>query len=530
MWLFATALIALSLSAQTKTDKAEVTWGPDEKIGKDGTFTSVIADDGDAVYQLISRPYFTYVQRMDLGLHITYQQPLDLVLDKKDLSLKNILITQSHVVVFASLYDKKLDENQLYMETYDKRDFRPEQRLTKIALIPAEKARRSGSFDVKVSPDKSKVLVYMAKPNDKGANRTFAIQVFDSDMKPVWSKEIILPYSNDDFSVGQVEIDNDGNVVGLGRKFAEKQEATDLTRAGRPTYENHLLVLTKDDEALQDHPIVVVDKFLQDMTLKIGANGNIVCGGFFSNNSDLSIWSIRGTFFLSVDPQTKQVVHESYKDFSDNFITQYMTGKEAKKAAKKADRKGEEMELPDYVLHDIIVNADGSAVMIAEQYHKELHSVSPPAGPGVMVNVTTYNSYLYYYNDIIVVSIDPEGEIKWASKVPKRQCSANDGGRYSSCAVEVKGDNIYLIFNDSGKNLSLRPGDKINRFDIKGKDALTVLVTLDSNGNVAREALFPLDIRDVILRPKDCVELSNDKMIVYADRKNRFRFGEVEFK
>jgi len=519
--LFSAALfLAPSLHAQSKTDKADVTWGAEEDIKKDGTFEYVIADDGDAVYQSMSRKRDLFVQRMDLGLHVTYQKQIDLELDKKKLVLRRTLITQDNVVVFASYYDKKLDENQLYTETYAKSDFSPVKRLTKIARIPAEKASQAGSFDVEVSPDKSKVMIYMAIPNEKEESRKFEIQVFDSDMKPLWSKDITLPYPSDEFTVGQVEIDNDGSVVGLGKKFAEKHEAKELKRAGKATYEHHLLVLTKDDAELQDYPITVADKFLQDMTLKMGTTGNIICGGLFSNKGT---WSIRGTFFLSLDRQTKQIVHESYKDFSDNFITQYMTEKEAKKATKKADKKGEDLELPNYDLHEIILKDDGGAVMVAEQYTTYVTCYTDSKG-----NTRCVTNYVY--NDIIVVNVDPEGNIEWTSKIPKRQHSANDGGMYSSYALEVKGDKIYFIFNDSGKNLFLKPGDKIDQFELKGKDALVVLATVDNEGNVTREALFSPEKRDVVLRPKDCVELSNDDMLIYASRKKEYRFGEIEFK
>ena len=41
---------------------------------------------------------------------------------------------------------------------------------------------------------------------------------------------------------------------------------------------------------------------------------------------------------------------------------------------------------------------------------------------------------------------------------------------------------------------------------------------------------FAPERRDVILRPKDCVELSDDKIFIYASRKKDYRFGEIGFK
>ncbi|MFT3885514.1 MAG: hypothetical protein QM724_08815 [Flavobacteriales bacterium] len=142
----------------------------------------------------------------------------------------------------------------------------------------------------------------------------------------------------------------------------------------------------------------------------------------------------------------------------------------------------------------------------------------------------TYCVTYYVYNDMIVVNVNPQGNIEWSVKVPKRQLTANDGGYYSSYALEVKGSNIYLIFNDTGENLFLKKGDKVKQFDLKGRDALVTIVTIDRDGNMSREALFTPDRREAILRPKDCVELENEQMLIYATRKKEYRFGMVTFK
>lgn len=111
-----------------------------------------------------------------------------------------------------------------------------------------------------------------------------------------------------------------------------------------------------------------------------------------------------------------------------------MTEKEAKKAKKKAEKKDEELELPEFVLHDIIHRDDGGAVLIAEQYFMRVVTTTSSTPNGGTVTTTTYH---YYYNDVVVVNIDPQG-YRLATKVPKRQHSVNDNGVFSGCAVEVK--------------------------------------------------------------------------------------------
>ena len=89
---------------------------------------------------------------------------------------------------------------------------------------------------------------------------------------------------------------------------------------------------------------------------------------------------------------------------------------------------------------------------------------------------------------------------------------------------------MYFIFNDTGENLFLKSGDKVKQFELKGNDALVTIATVDGEGNVTREALFSPERREAILKPNDCVQLSNDQMLIYATRKKEYRFGLVSFK
>lgn len=522
--LFAIAATAgFSLHAQKKTDKADVKWGADMTIKDNGQFDYVIDDVDNSTFMLMRRKKDVLVQRMD-GLKVAWQKPVDLELDKKDLTIHTTILTKTDILVFCNYYDKKDDENRLYLSSYDQASFKPLKHFEKVASIPAFKSSNTEAFIISSSPDRSKVLVQVLPPLDKEGVERSSMNVYDADMQLQWSQEFSLPFTDVEYRVESQRVDNDGSVLVLGVKYADKKEKKVLKRQNKSTYEYHLLVYTGDSPTPQDHAIAVQDKFLQDMTLSMADKGDIICAGLFGNKGS---FSVRGAFFLRLDRATKAISHESFKEFSDDFITSYMTEKEAKKVKKKAEKKDEELELPEFVLHDIIHRDDGGAVLIAEQYFMRVVTTTSSTPNGGTVTTTTYH---YFYNDVVVVNIDPEGNIEWAAKVPKRQHSVNDGGTYSGCAVEVKGSRIYLVFNDTGENLFVKPGDKIKQFELKGKDALVILATIGEDGNVFREALFTPDRRDVILRPQDCVQLKDDAMFIYASRKKDYRFGLIEFK
>ena len=164
---------------------------------------------------------------------------------------------------------------------------------------------------------------------------------------------------------------------------------------------------------------------------------------------------------------------------------------------------------------------DGGMVMVAEQYRS--YTVCTQTRYGQSCNTH------YIYNDIIAVNIDPQGNIEWAAKIPKRQHTVNDGGYFSSYAMHVKGDKIYFLFNDNGENLFIKPGEKYKQFELKGDDALVTLATVESDGHVVREAMFNQERKGAIFKPSECRSLPDDRMFIYATRRSEYRFGIITF-
>ena len=521
--VIALLLVTVTALGQSKTERAQVQWGPELSDSKDGDFQDVFGYTEEHVYMTVLQKKEVFIQKMDMGFHVAYKKVLPLEIDKKDHRLELLQVFGERILVFTTFFDKKEKTNNLYLRMFSTLDMSPIGRMQRVADISVDSRRAKGSFDVKSSPDEKTILVNLNLPYEKEASERFGLRVFDDEMNVLWEREVELPYKDSEFAVRDLRVDDDGSVIMVGVKFAEKSEAKELRRDKQATYEYHLLVYRKDDAQPDDHPIRVKDKFLQDLTLSLGDDGDILCGGFFGNKGS---FTVRGTFFLRLDRASKAVVHESYKDFSDDFITQYMTEKEEKKATKKADKKGEDLELYSYDLREIVRTSDGGAVIVGEQYqfYVTTHTMSTPNG-----GTTTTTTYHYVYNDIIVVNVNPEGNIDWAVKVPKRQHTTNDGGYYSSYALHVKNERIYLVFNDTGENLFLQSGDKVKQFELKGKDALITLATVDASGMSHREALLAPDRRDAFTRPKACVQIDDDRMFVYAARKKDYRFGVMTF-
>lgn len=519
-------LLSLPMAAQTKTERAQVTWGDPKDEKEHGDFNMVLHRTDDHIYVKVFRKKSPWIQLFDKDLKMVKEREIPMELDKDDHSWERILFQDDRILVFSSVFDKGNDANTLYVRAYGLSDLSPQGGLKKVHSIHAESKRDQGSFSVDERPSGNGFAVTVRSSGlEKGdTHRKVLLYGDDLSLEEEVDENYEMPFTFEEFDMEDVIVSEDGSKVIVGRKYPEKQEKRSRKREGKPTYDMVLLTYGPEGGKPVVSNIPAGDRFLQDMTLRLPeGSGDILCAGFWGNKGS---WSVRGAYFMRLDRNTKAIVHQSFKEFDNEFITQYMTEKEEKKATKKAERKGEDLEMYEYDLDDIIIRDDGGAVLVGEQYHYYVTTTTTSTPNGGTTTTTTYH---YVYNDIIAININAEGDIEWASKIPKRQHTTNDGGRYSSYAITIKGDKMYFVFNDSGENLMLLPGQKVKQFELKGKDALITLATIDADGHVHREALLAPDKRDAILMPKECFQMEDDRMFVYATRKKEYRYGMITF-
>lgn len=512
----------LSVAAQSKTQRADVRWGAELSAKADGAFNYVFDQSEEAVYMKVSQKKQAFIQKMGMDLRPIYKKLLPTKIGKHEHMIERLEVLGDRIAVFSSFFDKKTKVNTLYLRLFNEADMSPVGTIRKVADIGDASRKWQGGFSLRLSPDEQKILVRVDLPYEKDAPERFKLQVYSANFDTEWEQDITLPYPDKEFSVSKTLVDDDGSVIVIGTKYAEKAEARELKKEERPAYTYMLLTYDGSGDA-ETRVIEAGDKFLQDLTITIPDNGDILCGGFYGKKGESNQ---SGAFYMRLDRKTKAIMHQSYKEFSKEFITQYMTEKEEEKATRRAEKKGEEIELIKYDLDELVLREDGGVIMVGEQYNFYTTTVCTTTQNG---GQTCRTNYHYVHNDVVVVNVDPNGNIEWATKIPKRQHTVNDGGYFSSYAMTVKGDKLYFIFNDSGKNLFLKPGDKIAPFKITGKEALITLATVESDGTVHREALLSPEKGETITRPKACVQTPVDQLFMFATRRDDYRFGLVTF-
>jgi len=174
-------------------------------------------------------------------------------------------------------------------------------------------------------------------------------------------------------------------------------------------------------------------------------------------------------------------------------------------------------------LDKLLIGKDGSAMLIGEQYF--VKTVTTTTYTNNMPSTSTHN--YYNYNDIIVMKIDPSGQIQWAEKIAKTQRSTDDFGFYSSYALAIVKGKVCLIFNDNPENLAYDGKGRPDNF--KARKSMVVIVTLDADGKQTKKPIFNSIDVEVIARPKVCEQISNREVILFGQRKKKQQFARLTF-
>lgn len=518
---FPFVILALSVFSQVNvTEKVEIKWGPEVKVEKRSRFSDVLTYDDSGYYMLKHSKKGMVIDHYSEKLSLGKSLLLNMEYQGKEMDFEGITFFNNSIVLFTSFSNYRDKKNYLFYQQVDQASMQQKGKLVKLSEISFEIKRREGGFGYDQSPDSSKMMIYANKPFVSDGPEKFGFSVHDENMNEIWKKDIELPYKEQLFRVEDYDVSNKGNVFVTGVEYQEKKEAK--KRKGKPNFKYHILGYFDKGQRIKDYEIDLGEKFVTDLSATVRENEDIICTGFYSDNGT---WSIRGTFFITIDGETKKIKTKSFKEFDEDFITLGWTEKEEEKEKKKAAKKERSLEMYNYEFRELIQREDGGAVLLAEQYRYYRRCRTSYDAYGNSTMICTEH---YIYNDVIVINVTPEGEIEWATKIEKNQHTTNDGGYFSSFSTHVKGDKIFLVYNESAKQFYEKEERK--EMDRKDKKAmLTLLVEVDGKGEFEKELLFNTRTEGVRTRPKVCEQIDQKSSIIYTQWGKTQKFAELIF-
>jgi hypothetical protein len=236
---------------------------------------------------------------------------------------------------------------------------------------------------------------------------------------------------------------------------------------------------------------------------------------------------IKGIFYFRLDFDKKEIIDEGFEKFSKDFITQDWSEREIERANRREANGKSAPQLFNFDIRETITLEDGSIIGMLEQYY-----VRQVTSNDYRSNMTS-STFYYYYNDLIVYKIQPNGTFEWVKNIPKSQVSVNDYGYYSSVARFATDDKLVIFFNDNSNNYDEKgvwnKNEYTSSFRKKTNTVAKVEVGL-KDGVVERNTFFDRAETSALAVPKLFeIDYKNKEMLIYLIINRKEKFGLLNF-
>ena len=411
--------------------------------------------------------HISKINSKTLDIEMTMKSPL-----AKGACHEGVWLMKNNLFLFYSLWDQSNRVEQLFYQTINLNTC---QLSSTPKLLISVKTKLEGSpilwgairvgvknkFDFNKSLDDERLLVRYALKSDQDANPVIGLNVFDSELKPLSTAEVEIPYLRKIMKTLDYTIDNEGNAYILIKIEKDKKLANTI----------ELLKIAPKSNKVVTIPIPLQNKSVNDMMLYQYSTNKIVGAGFYANELDGSVANGIMSFTLDKDNSVPRVTSQVFsKELADKFFD----GQEDLRVGKR--QKGNDPEIVNLKLNRDTDGETGSILLVGEQHY----SFSTSSERGFFIT--------HYYDDMLVCKLKGDGSVVWMQRLPKRQEGAENielSYRYLKLGKEHT-----FIYVDDEANMTLKDGVRpVNHHDFK-KGVMASYQLSDDKGEVKKTFLF----------------------------------------
>jgi len=438
--------------------------------------------------------YNQYTQIQTINVEIPH-------LGKRNGRFEKIFLLDNHFVMFTSHHDPADDINYAYASLINlKGEFIKDP--IEVDRIESVKSKKNpGSFQFSLSPDSTYLLAFHNTPFEPLTNDKFSVRLFDDELNAIWSNKFKLPYDDGNFEVVNVLLDNNQNVYMVCAQYGNELLQSDqtLNKGYSLLHYNH------QEKKLTEFEIKVENKWFHSAHFKIVADTSLVVAGFYSNSGQ---GNMAGIFYLRFNTTNDELESSGFEPLPREVITAIGASGDF------SFNSGTDL----FTLRNLLVQPDTRVVLVAEKEYVDVSTyIDPYTGQHIRNNH-------YHFDEVLVVGISNQAKIDFATVIQKYQNSTNDGGPYSSIAVNLHKGMVYVLYNDNPSNLTLK--NDFRALTSFGK-SIAMVARINEKGEISKEPLFSTKDFGGILKPKFSRESNSAQQVIYGEQNGKDKFGEI---
>jgi len=416
-----------------------------------------------------------------LGNDLSFKKTVEIQFEKSKIELIGVVNRNEKFTIYYSFKD----EGNTHISS---RSYNQKVEPVDTTLLFREKTKVFKQlFDIAVSEDNSKVLVY----NRKNKNELNIIAIDQDSVKVLYDDIISFEEYDLRTDFREIIINNSAEAFILLNKNNSKGD-----KENNIAEVNYVSPYTDLVESFQ---ISLSDIVVSDMNI------------FFDNKKDNIL--VAGLY------------HEKNKTASQGYfaaktskhqITPLVTAEMSPYTMEVLEAvygKKIEKDLQNFKISNVVFRNDGGFLLITEM-NKELARRTYYNGTGRFNNYNNNQGiWKDYYNEhIIMFAVKPSGIEHWAEVLHKKQFSQDDNNIYGSFFMYKSPSRLRLIYND----------------EIKKNNTVSEYV-INPIGEFERNAVLSTDYQDLSLRFRDALQLSATELLVPSQRNYRLNLVKIKY-
>lgn len=536
----AIASVSFGQKAKHESEHFDVYFGPKQERQIGTSVDYFLGADDENFYTFFSKGKELSIGKYSHLLKKVKINSMELPKEKVVRNTEAHLELGDEIFEFYSISDKKAKSNKLYVRSINKETLKYNKDDRELFSLTGEqfyKDFKNAFTQIDRCQDGSKFLVAFKLPEEEDRYRRFKFMVFDREFNLVWEKvekffiekdKIFKVVGRDWVSAGggnfffrmgnsgsynAFQLGNNGEILtwGIQDKGREFEHPDRL--------ETYVFKITEDKTI--NTRVGFSGKRILDFDIRLTSQGRVMISGFHNNNPDAKYSLIDGAFLSYWNIEKGEPEHISFEDFSEEFKTSYWSERKVDKYEKEQKKKKdqERIGMDNYDLDYTIEKEDGGVILIGEVSY-------------TYVVYTGKSSYtVYVRGNIIVINVDPEGNILWSKKIPKYQ--SNRGNTGLGYEVAWTNDRLYFLYNDNFKNLKDDwDGKRVYGFVGADNPVTMAVCNLANEGEITREQVWTTEQAGGLFQPGWKVDqlFDNESIIYIQGGKGTQRLIRVEYK
>lgn len=363
-------------------------------------------------------------------------------------------------------------------------------------------------YSTVASEDKQRIMIY--KIQKKYDKFNFTTLLFNAQFELLHKTHTSLPYDDRKDAYTDFHLDNDGNFVFCkGLKGGARELTQKVT----------LVTKTPQSDDFVFNEINLSDHLLDEVKIKIdNINKRYLLNSFFYTQKH---GNIQGLYIAVWDRGLNKQIIQNVINFSDTLKLEAKTDGPSKLA------------FNDFFIRNVILRKDGGFILTGEDYYTQSRGV-PWNRFDYLYGYPYLNSYDYYnspsgyfyrprsfygngsqtryfYDNIVILSIDKDGRLVWSNVVHKTQFD-DENDNYLSFQLMATGGELHFLFNE-----------------LQRQNELLIDQSITPDGTLTRNPTLKSLDKGYQFLPRFAKQVSARQIIVPCTYRNYICFAKIDF-